>query len=84
MSSVKKMAILTATPEVIRELLQLPDNAVIRNIRSRYDYYGNLEIVVEGVGWDIMEGQPVMKAPVGEITYSAISQDMIVDWKLPK
>jgi len=68
-----KMAILCIHPAIFRELLQLPDDAVIRNIHVPHDRYGVLEVTIEGAGWETAEGQ-VLMSTTGQIV------DNKIDW----
>lgn len=74
----KKMAILTASPEVIRHLLQLPEGCTLVDINVPFESPGVLELKIEGAGWLSPEGSMLVKAPVGEIVNGK------VDWKLPQ
>lgn len=73
----KKMAILVASPEVIRHLLQLPESTTLIGLNVPFDNPGVLELKIEGAGWNTPEGAMIVKAPIGEIVNGKI------DWKLP-
>ena len=72
-----KLAILRMSPEVFRELLQLPDGALLRGVSTNMNEYCVLELLVEGVGWETAEGNKIMIAPSAKIT------DGVIDWGLP-
>ena len=55
-----KFAILQIHPEVFRQLLQLPENAIVRRINVPHDKYGVVEVTVENVGWETAEAQVIM------------------------
>lgn len=78
----KKMAILTLTPEAIRELLQLPENAVFVEQHIPFDQPGVMEIKVEGVGWDTPEGCVIQKAEAATVTRNEVGE-LEIDWRLP-
>jgi hypothetical protein len=73
-----KAAIIVIDPELFRELLQLPEKAIVRRINVPYDRYGIIEIVLENVGWETAEGQYILHTPPATIV------DSKIDWNLPK
>ena len=78
----KRMAILVATPEMIRELLFLPPGSTLIGLRVPFDKPGTMELKIEGAGWNTAEGCPIVRAPAGEATRDE-SGILHVDWKLP-
>lgn len=81
----KKMAILTITPEVLRQLLQLPECDVIR-VETDPGYRGVLRLVIEGAGWDTPEGGPIMPADTAICTTETDDEGhkhVAIDWRLP-
>lgn len=78
----KKMAVLTVVPEVLRELLHLPPGTQLVDVRVPFKQPGVLELKIEGAGWDTPEGSVIMHAPAAEITRDELA-GFIVDWKLP-
>lgn len=79
----KKMAILEATPELLRELLHLPPGATLVSLCVPFDQPGVLQLKIEGAGWDTPEGSRIQQAPPGEAVRLDNGQ-LQVDWKLPK
>ena len=63
----KKMAILSLTPAVFRELMQLPDGVIVTNIETPIDKNGVVEVRIEGAGWDTYEGARIQYAPAATI-----------------
>jgi len=68
-----KFAILQIHPEVFRQLLQLPENAIVRAINVPHNRYGAVEVTLENVGWETAEGQMMMSTD-GQIV------DGKIDW----
>jgi hypothetical protein len=82
-----KLAILQVSPDMLRELFQLPEGAEILDLRIPLDYRGLLEVKICGAGWETLEGQPIQRV-VGTVTrhfddYGNEVQKSI-DWGLPK
>jgi hypothetical protein len=75
-----KRAIITATPEFLREVLHIPDGAIITDIRVPFDNPGILEIALEGAGWETPEGFYIQKAQVGTVKKNGDKLD--IDWNL--
>ena len=74
----RKMAIVRIQPDILRELLRLPDDAkIVFASMCRYEY-PTIELTIEGVGWGTDYGDYIRVAPNAEITKDGI------DWKLPK
>lgn len=78
----KKMAVLTVVPEVLRELLCLPPGTTLVDMQVPFERPGVLELKIEGSGWDTPEGSVIMRAPAAEIIKEGSSR-IAVDWKLP-
>lgn len=68
-----KRAIITATPEFIRDRLNLPDGAIITAIEAPFDAPGILEIAIEGAGWETPEGCVIRRAQVGTVNGDKIN-----------
>lgn len=83
----KRMAILRMTSRGLAELLQLPENAEIVEIRMPFDHVGHVEIKVSGAGWDAPEGAAIL-ATTGAVTTQADADGNVVsktiDWGLPQ
>jgi hypothetical protein len=77
-----KMAVLTVSPELLIELLHIPPEAKVLDIRVPFSNPGVLELKVEGVGWETPNGAAIMFAPPAEITQSGCAIE--IDWKVPK
>ena len=85
--SVKKMAILTVTPEALRAMLQLPDGVELVRVEMSQGQRGVLKLMIEGAGWDTPEGGYVQftetaiiterRGPEGELLKRTIN------WNLP-
>lgn len=81
----KKMAILQVTPEALRELLHLPDAAIVVEVRTNWDSRGVLEVKIEGAGWLTSEGSAVQKAEMVTIdTVTFYGGSIPVNWNLPE
>jgi len=78
----KKMAIITLTPEALRELLQLPDGLTF--IEARIPFYtpGVMEVKVEGAGFDTPEGGAIYKSEPAIVTRKE-DGTLDIDWRLP-
>ena len=74
----KKMAILRITPEVLRNILQLPDNCEVVRVDTAFDCRGVIEVVLEGVGWDTAEGMAILRCD------HAVMTDGKIDWRFPE
>lgn len=81
-----RLAILQITPELLRELFQLPDGAEILDLRVPIDYRGLLEVKIMGAGWQTLEGQGIMRT-VGTVKQEYDAEGGVVnrsiDWGLP-
>lgn len=82
----RKLAILQISPELLRELFQLPDGAEVLDLRVPIDYRGLLEVKIAGAGWPTLEGQAIMRT-VGTVTreFDAGGAEVrrSIDWRLP-
>ena len=78
----KKMAILQVTPEVIRELLHLPDGAVLTDLRVPFHMPGVLELKIEGAGWNTPEAGALCVADPCTVVRGD-DGSISVDWNLP-
>lgn len=63
--NVKKMAILTVSPELLRSALCLPDGCEVVRVQMAQGYRGVIELVIDGAGWDTREGSAIMPARIG-------------------
>ncbi|MFA6204401.1 MAG: hypothetical protein WC710_14580 [Gallionella sp.] len=80
------MVILQITPEILRELFQLPEGAEILDLHIPMSYRGLLEVRVMGAGWPTMEGYSIMRTGgTVQKEYDADGKvvSRIVDWGLP-
>lgn len=78
----KKMAIITITPEAIRELLFLPEGATLISLETPFDTPGILRLKIEGAGWDTPEGASIQYA--SDAVASRDENGVIsVNWNLP-
>jgi hypothetical protein len=86
--SVKKMAILTVTPEALRALLQLPDGVELVRVEMSQGQRGVLKLMIEGAGWDTPEAGHVQFTNDALITDTFDGEGALVrrsiDWRLPK
>jgi len=79
----KKMAILTLTPDALKDILQLPDDMTFIEVRIPFDRPGTMEIKVEGVGWNTVKGGHIQRAnPV--IVTKLGDGTLDVDWGIPE
>ena len=78
----KRMAIITITPEGLRKLLNLPDNMTFVEARIPFDQPGVMEIKVEGAGWETPEGAMIAKAPPA-IMATKEDGTLDIDWNVP-
>ena len=63
----KRMAILEIHPQAFRDLLQLPEGAEISDLRLNIDRRGVLEVKIDGAGWEVREGECLMRT-TGTVT----------------
>lgn len=77
----KKMAILTLTPEAIRELLHLPDGSTLIALTIPFETPGVMKIKIEGAGWDNPEGQPIRHANAARAAKDD-NGNIVIDWRL--
>jgi hypothetical protein len=77
-----RKAIIKIGPEILTKLLRLPKGAVVSNIRSSWNSYGVVEILLEGVGWELAAGDAVPIARPATMTMNE-SGDVDIDWHLP-
>jgi hypothetical protein len=85
--SVKKMAILTVTPEALRAMLQLPDGVELVRVEMSQGQRGTLKLMIEGAGWDTPEGgfvQPALSAIITDVHEEGALVRRSIDWQLPK
>ena len=74
----KKMAILTVTGQIIREMLQLPDGCEIIRVEVQQGYREVFRLVIDGAGWDTPEGAAIQQALVATVDAKGIH------WGLPE
>jgi hypothetical protein len=83
----KKMAILRLDPPALRGLFQLPDGVEVLRVETVPGYRGAVRMVIEGAGWDTMEGNPIMPADPAIVTVTRDEEGKItrstIDWRLP-
>jgi hypothetical protein len=83
----KKMAILTLTPEALREFLELPEGAEVVRVELEYGYRGVLKLVIEGAGWDTPEGGPIRPSLTAIVTRhfaeDGAQLSRSINWGLP-
>ena len=77
-----KRAIITLTPQALRDLLQLPKEAVFEEVRIPFSRPGVLEVKLSGVGWETPEGCSITKANAGVVT-TREDGSFEIDWRLP-
>lgn len=83
--SVQKLAILSLSPDLLRELLQLPRGAEILDLRVPLYYRGVLEVKIVGAGWPTMEGQAITST-IGTVTRTRDENGVerrSIDWGFP-
>ena len=78
----KKMAILVAPLDVIRQLLFLPPGSQLIDLRVPFDNPGTLELKIEGAGWYTAEGCVITRVPNATVTMDE-NGAVKVDWNLP-
>lgn len=77
----KRMAILEIHPQAFRDLLQLPEGAEISDLRLNIDRRGVLEVKIDGAGWEVREGECLMRT-TGTVTTEENGRRCI-DWGMP-
>lgn len=77
----KRMAILEIHPKIFRDLLQLPDGAEISDLRVNIDRRGVLEVKIDGAGWEVREGECLMRT-TGTVTTDELGR-RVIDWGMP-
>ena len=77
----KRMAILEIHPQAFRDLLQLPEGAEISDLRLNIDRRGVLEVKIDGAGWEVREGECLMRT-TGTVTTDENGRRCI-DWGMP-
>lgn len=86
-SGTKKMAVLRLTAEAFRELLQLPPEVEVLRVNVPYDMRGRLDIVIEGVGWDVPENGAICPT-YGSVTRQVDGEGSVlrstIDWGFPQ
>ena len=66
----KKMAILTLTSEAFLEFLGLPDGITLKDVRIVFGKPGEVEILIEGSGWEVPPGMEVAKTRIVSKTFN--------------
>lgn len=91
MSEPKKMAILRVDPDVLRDILQLPQDVEVVDVLSEIHSRGKVYIKIEGAGWPVKLGGPIEEAPTGVITQTTVKAEdgtmhkyFTIDWGFPK
>ena len=79
----RKMAILRVTPEALRELLYLPDGAILDDVDVPFNAPGTLLLKVSGAGWDTPEGGAIVTAN-SATTDRNPDGSLTVNWHLPE
>lgn len=77
----KRMAILEIHPQIFRDLLQLPDGAEIIDLRVNIERHGVLEVKIDGAGWEVREGEFLMRAT--GIVKTDEQGSKRIDWGMP-
>ncbi|MCA0214527.1 MAG: hypothetical protein LCH79_15285 [Proteobacteria bacterium] len=87
MTKTKKMAVLGLNPAALRNVLRLPDDAEVIRIETVPGYRGLVNVIVEGVGWEVQEGGPLPPSTHGVFTVDRDERGGIkrltVDWGFP-
>jgi hypothetical protein len=78
-----KKAILTLTPEAIREIIQIPEGSQLAGMYIPFDRPGVVHLKVEGAGWETPEGSPIQYAEGATATRDE-NGVLSIDWKLPE
>lgn len=66
-----KRCIIDIEPHVFRQLLQLPEGALIEDVRVSYERCGVLEIRMSGCGWETPEGY-ILKHSKGTVEHDGL------------
>ena len=80
----KRMAILTLTPEDIIKLLQLPNGATLIELSIPFEEPGVMRIKIEGAGWEIPKGTVIPRTPPAQLTSNHLDGTYNIDWGLPE
>lgn len=82
---VRRMAILEVSPEMFRELFQLPPGCEVVGVSVPFDRPGLIEISIRGAGWPTPPGA-VLQHTTGAL-YRGKTMDgermYVIDWKMP-
>ncbi len=79
----KRAAILVVAPEILAELLQLPEGSYIDSALAPHDQPGVLELRICGAGWHVLPGNPITKT-FGRVTMAHTMEKVpVIDWRLP-
>lgn len=75
-------AILLITPEVLAQLLQLPEGSYIDSAHAPHDRPGMLELRIRGAGWPVLPGGRLTQV-TGIVTREPkLMTNPSVDWRL--
>jgi hypothetical protein len=82
-----KKAIVSVTSDFLIKALQLPDNAILSGIQCNFYQHGIIELSLEGVGWEVEEGEKIQYAHTASCCtlYDPITSDadkVEIDWHL--
>ena len=69
-----KRCILDIDPYFFRQLLQLPQNVIIEDVRVSFERHGTLEIRVSGCGWETNEGSMLQHSA------GTVAKDGLITW----
>jgi hypothetical protein len=81
-----RMAILEISPEILREVFQLPEGAEILDLRVPIDYRGMLEVKIIGAGWEIPRGAAIVRTRgtiIQEFDATGAETRKVIDWGMP-
>lgn len=82
----RQLAILQISPELLRELFQLPDGAEVLDLRVPIDYRGLLDVKIAGAGWPTLEGQAIRRTTgtvTREFSAEGVEVRRSINWGLP-
>lgn len=79
----KRMAILRVTPDILREVLNLPEHAVVTQVEGHFEKPGTVDVMVKGIGWEMLEWECVMRANPPEKVYKDCGHFGLL-WDLPR
>ena len=84
MNIAQRGAILRVTPEVLAELLQLPEGSYIDAVQAIHDRHGTLELRIRGAGWLVAPGEIMQRTEATITMLHTIGPSPVIDWGFPR